>query len=52
MEFKFVAVTHEESDVDFYDENGEEVDVSQVVCDAWNDMQSDYHNFRLEKYPR
>ena len=48
-EFKFIAVTHDESDDDFINENGDPVDVVQSVCDAWNDMQVDYHNFSIHK---
>lgn len=49
FEFKLVAVAHNESDTDFRNCDGISVDVAQSVCDAWNDIQSDYHNFSLKK---
>lgn len=46
------VVTYDEFDDSFWDDSGKEVDVEQSVCNAWNDIQADYHNFSLEKYDK
>lgn len=46
---KIMAVTNDEFDDLFWSDDGVVDNIEEIVCEAWNDVPSDYYNFTLER---